>query len=265
MFKWKSRKVQAQRKLPQSPRASLRWRRSYNWIFVLLPFALAATWVWRLDAIMPIRTIQLAGSFEQLDQGEIETMLRPYIGQGFFSLDIGHLQQSLNARPWADAVSVRRVWPDKLRIVIVEKKPVARWGDRHLLSDRAIVFAADADAFAHLPVLRADNHPPAWVLARYREIEAYFGAVDEQVVAFEVDSRGAVDVELINGLEIRLGRDEVGHKIARLVSIYGSQILPRREQIRRLDLRYSNGFAVGWKQEALRRSDEASLWSNSNV
>lgn len=265
MFKWKSRKSQAQRKLPPVSKPSLRWRKSYNWVFVLVPLAFAAAWVWRLDAIMPIRTIQLAGSFEHLDQAEVEAQLQSYVGKGFFSLDIRSLQQSLHAKPWADSVSVRRVWPDKLKVIIVEKKPLARWDDRHLLSDRAIVFAADAARFSHLPLLYAVNHPPAWVLARYRELEARFAVVDETIVALRVDSRGALDVELINGLEIRLGRDEIDRKIARLIGIYGDQILPRREQIRRLDLRYSNGFAVAWKAEALRSSDEASLWSNSNV
>ncbi len=265
MFRWKGRKAQAQRKLTAATSTPLRWRKSYNWIFLLLPLALATAWVWRLDTIMPIRTIQLAGSFEHLDQGEVEALLRPYIGQGFFSFDIRSLQQTLHARSWADSVSVRRVWPDKLKVVIVEKKPLARWDDKHLLSDRALVFAADTAAFGHLPLLHAVNHPPGWVLERYREFEARFTAVDETVVALRVDSRGAFDIELINGLEIRLGRSDVERKIARLVSIYGDQILPRREQIRSLDLRYSNGFAVAWRADALRRSDEASLWSNSNV
>jgi cell division protein FtsQ len=85
------------------------------------------------------------------------------------------------------------------------------------------------------------------------------------VRALHIDSRGALDVELINGLKIKLGRQDVERRIDRLVSIYEQQILPRREQIQRLDLRYSNGFAVSWKQEALQGSDKASIWSNSNV
>lgn len=265
MFKRKSRKIQAQRKLAGAPKTRLRWRKSYNWVFLLLPLAFAADWVWRLDAIMPIRSIQLAGSFEYLDQTEVEALLRPYIGQGFFSLDIGSLQQSLHSKPWAESVSVRRVWPDKLKVLVVEKRPLARWDDEHLLSDQAVVFAADTAGFAHLPLLHAVNHPPTWLLARYRELADRFAAVDEQIVALRVDSRGAFDVELINGLEVRLGRSDVERKITRLVSIYDDQILPRREQIRRLDLRYSNGFAVTWKPDLLRGSDKASLWSNSNV
>ena len=85
------------------------------------------------------------------------------------------------------------------------------------------------------------------------------------MLALRVDSRGALDVELINGLQIKLGRGDTERKIERLIAIYRQQIMPRREQIQRLDLRYSNGFAVAWKEEVLQGRDKASIWSNSNV
>ena len=149
--------------------------------------------------------------------------------------------------------------------MIKEKKPVARWDDEHLLSDSAKVYLADTGSFSYLPIVYAANHQPVWVLQQFYRLEARFNSVDERLVALHVDSRGALDVELINGLQIKLGRGNIEHKIERLVSIYQQQILPRREQIQRLDLRYSNGFAVAWKKEALQASDKASIWSNSNV
>ena len=265
MFSLRKKASQARRKAPAPNRVSLRWRKSYNWIFLLIPLAYAGHAVYRMDAILPIRTIQLAGDFQNLDQREIEQVLRAYIGQGFFSLDIRDLQQSLHASSWTESVSIRRVWPDKLKVTITEKKPVARWDDRHLLSASARVFRADTAAFGHLPLVHASGHGPAWALQRFHRLQASFELVGEQIVALRVDSRGSVDVELIDGLEIRLGRDDVERKVERLASIYDAQILPRREQIRRLDMRYSNGFAVAWKEEVLQGRDEASMWSNSNV
>ncbi len=188
-----------------------------------------------------------------------------YIGQGFFSLDIHKLQQSLHSNSWTELVSVRRIWPDKLKVVIKEKKPVARWDEQHLLSDSAKVYRADTRNFGHLPVVYAANHEPSWVLTQYYRLESRFVDVNEHLIALQVDRRGAFHVDLINGLQVKLGRDNIDHKINRLVSIYSDQILPRREQIKRLDLRYSNGFAVAWKQEALQVNDKASMWSNSNV
>ena len=230
-----------------------------------LHISLPALSLAQMGEIMPIRSIQLVGNFEYLDQREVESDLQGYIGQGFFSLDIHHLRQLLAEKPWTESVSVRRIWPDRLRVVIQEKKPVARWNEQQLLSESARVYLADTGEFAHLPLVHAVNHPPAWVFAQFKRLQARFDEVDERLVSLRVDSRGAFDVELINGLQIKLGREDIDHKIDRLARIYQQQILPRREQIERLDLRYSNGFAVAWKKEVLQASDKASIWSNSNV
>ena len=265
MFGWSKKSSQAKRKTPAKKSLSFRWRKSWNWVFLLLPLAAAAYQLQRMDTILPIRTVMLSGEFQHLDQTEIEQVLRAYIGQSFFSLDIRELQQNLNARDWTESVSIRRVWPDKLRVTITEKKPVARWDDRHLLSSTARVYRADTEAFAHLPLVHARSQEPAWALRRFRSLQQSFEQVGERLVALEIDSRGSIDVELINGLQIRLGRDDIERKVERLASIYDAQILPRREQIERLDMRYSNGFAVAWKKEVLQGHDKASIWSNSNV
>lgn len=265
MFRFSKRAAQAKRKTKSSTPRTLQWRKSYNWFFLIPPLVLAGYLFSRVDQVLPIRSIQLAGTFENLDQREVEATLAGYIGQGFFSLDIRQLQQNLNQRPWAESVSIRRIWPDKLRVTITEKKPVARWDDGHLLSESARVYPADTAAFGHLPLVHAYGHGPDWALTQFYRLQARFDSVDERLVALRVDNRGAVEVELLNGLQIKLGRSDIEHKIDRLASIYSAQILPRREQILRLDLRYSNGFAVAWKREVLREHSEASIWSNSNV
>lgn len=265
MFRFRKPGAQARRKSKAAAPRPMQWRKSYNWLFLLAPLALAGYGLNRVEQILPIRTIQIAGSFENLDQHEVEASLAAYIGQGFFSLDIRELQRSLNDRPWTESVSIRRIWPDKLRVTITEKKPVARWDDRHLLSESARVYPADSEGFGHLPLVHAHGHQPEWALEQFYRLQARFGSVDERLVALRVDNRGAVEVELINGLQIKLGRSDIERKINRLASIYAEQILPRREQILRLDLRYSNGFAVAWKKEILRERSEASIWSNSNV
>jgi cell division protein FtsQ len=266
MFKWRKKgNIQAKRKVKVQPTLSLRWRKSWNWSLLLLPLLLAGHYLSQMEQLLPVRSIQLQASFDNLDQREVESTLQAYIGQGFFSLDILQLQQSLQDMAWTESVSIRRIWPDKIRVAILEKKPVARWDDDHLLSDSARVYPADSSAFAHLPLVHAASHSPDWVLRQFERLQTRFAAVDERLVRLQVDSRGAFDIELINGLQIKLGRDDIDHKIDRLANIYLQQILPRREQIERLDLRYSNGFAVAWKQEVLQANDKASIWSNSNV
>ena len=230
-----------------------------------MPFLATGVYLSQQDTLLPIRTIQLSGSFQYIDQKEVESTLQAYIGEGFFSLDIHEVQKTLAHKSWAESVSIRRIWPDRLNIKIVEKKPVARWDDKHLISDRAVVYAASTSEFEHLPLVSSVNTSPEKILVRYYRLALRFRPLDETVISVLMDSRGALDIELASGLKIKVGRDDIERKIERLATIYLQQIQPRRSEIDLVDLRYANGFAVAWKKEVLKGRSEASLWSNTNV
>lgn len=266
MLRFRRQPAQAKKKTQTTkPALQLRWKPVYNWIFPALLMVAGLVYLQQLETLLPIKKIKLSGSFEHIAQEEVESVLQAYVGEGFFSLDIHALQKKLGAKPWADSVSIRRVWPDRLDIIIIERKPVARWDDRHLVSDKAVVFAADASKYGQLPLIHARRGKLAALLAQYDSLNKRFESLGETVVGLRQDSRDAIDMELADGMLIKVGRAHIKHKISRLMTIYRDQILPRRHQIRQLDLRYSNGFAVAWKKELRQTTDQASLWSNSNV
>ena len=84
MFKFRQQSRQAKRKQPAAQPGSFQWRKSYNWIFLLLPILLGGFYLDRAEQLLPIRTIQLSGTFENLDQRAVKTALQQYIGRGFF-------------------------------------------------------------------------------------------------------------------------------------------------------------------------------------
>jgi len=266
MFSFRKQNTQAKkRSVEQTESFEFEWKAIYTWLLMLLVLAGGITYLTQQTTLLPIKTIKLTGSFEYIDQKDVEGILQPYVGEGFFSLDIHAVQKSLSEEAWTESVSIRRVWPDQLDITIVEKRPVARWDNGKLISDKAAVFAADTHGFQYLPVVHASNHEAANILRQYYALSRRFDALDETIVGLRQDSRGALDIELADGLVIKVGRNAIDHKIARLITIYKQQIQPRRADINQLDLRYSNGFAVAWKKEILENRDEASIWSNDNV
>lgn len=260
-----TKKNQASKKQSRQNNFEFRWRGFYTWILIIVPIFGGISYLVQNHTILPIKTIQLSGTFQYIDQQEVEATLRPFVGEGFFSLDIQKVRNSLSEKSWTESVSIRRVWPDRVVIQIVEKKPVARWDKNHLLSDQAKIFLASTEAFQNLPRIYGANVDPDRVLNQYYDFAERFQALDETIREIHIDSRGSVGIELARGFKIKLGRDNVDRKVARLVSIYAQQIKPRRTEIQQLDLRYSNGFAVAWKKEALIDRDEASLWRNNNV
>ena len=265
MFKLLGEAAQAKRQSVATSRSEFKWHRSYSWLLLILPVIGTAVYLSYQDTLFPIRTIQLSGTFRHINQQEVESAVQHAIGEGFFSLNINRVQQTLSDKPWVESISIRRIWPDHLKIAIVEKRPVARWDDNHLLSDKAVVYRASTRAFAELPLVHTAGSNPRQMLHLYYRLSGQFARLNETVVAVSKDSRGALDMQLGNGLKIKVGRSEIERKIDRFVVIYDQQILPRQEDIQTLDLRYSNGFAVAWKKEVLQRQDEASLWRDNNV
>ncbi len=266
MFSFHRQAAQAKKRTAnQSASFELEWKVMYNWLLLLLILLGGIVYLSQQKNIMPIKTIRLSGTFEHINQNEVESILQSFVGQGFFSLDIHALQKVLSEKPWTMSVSIRRVWPDRLDIAVVERKPVARWDDKHLVSDRAVVFLANARSFQQLPLIHTESKNTSQILTSFYNLNRLFNQVDETVLSLRQDSRGAFDIELPGDMSIKLGRDQVEHKITRLMKIYKQQIRPRRADIQQLDLRYSNGFAVAWKKEILKARDEASIWSNNNV
>lgn len=68
--------------------------------------------------------IEIVGN-KYLDKGAIQKFLGLDTGMNIISLDIKSLNQRLLIHPWIKGGFIRRVFPDKLTVSIVERKPVA--------------------------------------------------------------------------------------------------------------------------------------------
>ncbi|HYQ52651.1 MAG TPA: cell division protein FtsQ/DivIB, partial [Pseudomonas sp.] len=49
-------------------------------------------------------------------------------------------------------------------------------------------------------------------------------------------------------IELLLGRDHLVEKMRRFIAIYDKTLKEQITNIARIDLRYSNGLAVGWRE-----------------
>ena len=52
---------------------------------------------------------------------------------------------------------------------------------------------------------------------------------------------------LSNGIEIRLGRRDVGERTDLFLAVVANIITGRAAEIEYVDMRYGNGFTIGWK------------------
>ena len=67
-----------------------------------------------------------------------------------------------------------------------------------------------------------------------------------------LDARGAWEFDLANGVTVRLGRRQVDERFERFVATALKLVTQRGEDIAYVDMRYTNGFAIGWRGSAAR-------------
>jgi cell division protein FtsQ len=178
------------------------------------------------------------------------------------SVDLAALQRSVEALPWVDRATVARAWPRGLRIEVTEQVAAARWGADGLLNARGELFLTGARFLPpELPRLSGPVGSEGAVARRYLAIQGRLAEGGVRLTALRLDARGAWEIDLDNGVRIRLGRRDVDERFERFVAAALRLVMQRGAELAYVDMRYSNGFAAGWRNgtrmAALDEGDDA--------
>lgn len=195
----------------------------------------------------PIRRAEINGKFTQVSRVQIEQALEPFARTGFVSVDLAAVKRALESIRWIDHARVERSWPDGLHVTITEQVAVARWGGSGLLNTRGELFLPDArDLPADLPQLNGPQGMETQVARLYLDTYPRLLTVGLNLTRVTLDERGAWSLQLSNGVEVRLGRQDVNARLERFISAASPVIATRSGEVDYVDMRYSNGFAIGW-------------------
>ena len=215
---------------------------------VLAVAAVVATYLVSANMLdRPIRSIEISGPFQRVTALQIEEAISGELEDGFVSADLARIQSRIVELPWIDAATVARRWPSRLRISVTEQVPAAIWGERGLLNVRGELFVTEARHIpAELPRLSGPEHRSDEVARRYLQVRDRLIPVGLDLRRVHLDPRGAWEMTLQNGVEVRLGRREVDARTDLFLDIVADIITGRAAEIEYVDMRYSNGFTIGW-------------------
>jgi cell division protein FtsQ len=196
----------------------------------------------------PVRSIVIDGPFQRVTAVEVQQAAQAALRGGFVSADLDHMRKAVEALTWVDRARVQRIWPDRIGIEIVEQQAAARWGEDGLLNTRGELIATGVRHVPpELPQLDGPDGTEWQVAQRFLAIQDRLGALGLRVSALRLDPRGAWDLDLSTGVTVRLGRRQVDERMDRFVQFGAQVIAGQASEIRYIDMRYSNGFAIGWR------------------
>lgn len=195
-----------------------------------------------------IESIEISGPFQRVTALQIEEAVSDELDAGFLGADIGRMQSQVRTLSWIDQVSVARRWPNRISISVSEQVPAAVWGERGLLNVRGELFVDKARHIpAELPRLSGPADSSAVVAKRYLHVREQLIPIGLDLLSVAVDARGAWKMMLTNGVEIRLGRREVDERTDLFIAVVANVITGQSKEIAYVDMRYNNGFTIGWK------------------
>ena len=199
----------------------------------------------------PISVINVEGELQYIDRASVQRTIAPYLEQSLLGVDLDALRADLLGMPWVAGASVTRIWPDQLVIQLDEHLPVARWGDSALLNNAGRAFTPDQiEDFQGLPQLKGPDRAKRRVMQTYQQFNRLLRPYGHEVARLEMRDRGSWFLTTGSGIEMLLGRNDVVDKMQRFLTIDKLMLADRRELIARVDLRYSNGMAVAWREPA---------------
>ena len=197
----------------------------------------------------------VTGKLEHVPPQAVRHAVRTALGSGFFTTHVEAVRAAVAALPWVASVSVRRSWPHSLYVDITEEQPVVRWNGDGLMDAQGRVFVHTTDsAWAKLPVLNGPEGSEQDLLAEYRTFAALLAPHSLGLRQLTVNARGDADLQLDDGLEVRLGRDNAELRLERFVSVALPTLAAQLANVAYVDMRYTNGFAVAFCRHASGRT-----------
>lgn len=202
------------------------------------------------DENVPVTSLVVTGEMPYTSKQDVIAAIESVHLGNFFKVDVNAVQEKVQALPWVYSVSVRKQWPNELKVYVVDQKPVALWNGEFFLNEFGAAFQAEHSRLTHpLPAFFGPEGSELVALENYRDLNELLSfsslAIDELVLS----ERYSWQLTLDDGVRLNLGREERVKRVQRFMDVY-QNIKDKQEEnklVDYIDLRYDTGVAVGWK------------------
>ena len=199
-----------------------------------------------------IRHVEVDGDLHPSEREAFKKIVTAHVSRGFFRIPMDQLEQEIAELPWIYRAQVRRSWPNSLEIMVHMQDPVARWGKSGLMNGYGeLFFPESVESYVTLPMLYGDEVRAAELARVFEDSVQRLGSLGLQLQGLFEDDRQSKRLVLSNGVILVVGHGDVGKKITRFITAYEQYLSSHIRQVQKIDLRYTNGLAVEWRDPQL--------------
>ncbi len=197
-----------------------------------------------------IRRVLVHGQLKHVNEQQVVGAIDQSNFNSFFKVDVNRVQQQVSRLHWVRSVSVRKQWPDTLKVYVVEQQPVARWNSDMLINRYHEVFQAPHSvAEKNLPALYGPEGSEQEAWRTFERFSKQLLVHNFQLESLALSERFSWQLSLKNGIRINLGREEKARRLQRFIDVYPDIKKYNEQRVDVVDLRYDTGLAVSWKPQ----------------
>ena len=205
---------------------------------------------WKIDRLMAagfvVEQIDVMGE-GRLNERDIRLAAQIQTGSYFFGVDLDAARDRTESLPWVDRAVVRRLWPNRIVVQVVETTPYALWqneGRLHLLSEAGTLIVPVDEAVSVPSGLK--TYIGANAPSNATHIEAVLKPYDQvwsRVESLIQFPSGRWDLHLRNDAIIKLPIADVESAVQRLAKLDRETFILSRE-VGKIDLRLSDRIGL---------------------
>jgi cell division protein FtsQ len=250
--------------------------------------ACACVWIARQPRF-DLKRIEVRGELRHVTAASVRAALAGRLTgkqRNYFTLSLEDARRLFETVPWVTHASVRRVWPNRLRVILTEYRALGVWADGRLLSDRGELFVANADEaeiYGALPEFSGPAEAAKDAAQRYYELSARLAGMGLRIDAIDISDRNAWALRVspaastdaagrVGEMRIELGRDAATaegraallQRVEQLVVAYPQIVAQVGGAPPRIDARYVNGLSVSMPLKSGTKSNRSEPEQPSN-
>ena len=210
-------------------------------IFIIIIFFLLSLILYISDSfVYPIEEVEITSTTSNYDTEKINDIVASIQGQDLLSLDLSDIKRSIRSDDWIRDVEIKKSFPDTLEIIIIPQQPFAIYNSKIMMMDGSVIGARSLPL--DLPIIIDHTNDSQSSMNTMILTVKLLQKIDLDIKKVEIhDSL----IKVFTSTNVLIS-DRVNYEVNLNRLIISFQDLKKlfKREIKSIDMRYSNGFAI---------------------
>ncbi len=201
--------------------------------------------VYRFLDEVKLSGIEIKGNLKHQSPEEVYSIAAQYNNKSFYKLSLDEIKDELLRFPWIKQVYLKRKWPSKLHIEVVERMPLAIYSNEAVIDDSGEIFYPNTlPTKIELPIFYGDIKLLGEMIINYNKIVNFMDSINFSVKELQLMPDQGWRILVNHDINLFLGSKEIEDRLQNFVIAYNNKFKNNIKSISYVDLRYTNGVAV---------------------